>query len=265
MVFVSMSQDGILSRTAQYQIQYSPVTRDRSWLGQGGDRPAHDRDARHIISIRHHDDGTTTTRARRSYVYRIEDDECDYRMPQMPPEFVGEQPNFRVTTECSDDEEDDCEAPQAPRRPPNRIGSLPFEARDSSSDSDDGGPPLGSDVPPVVHEARARQYQRRHGHRRHFSSPRLADGLGLTLADGWDAQAAATAGTGGQLLSPHARFFIEKKKSKCTIRFEPPVSGRFILLKIWSSHHDPASNIDIQSVIARGFAGPRYFPSLELR
>jgi hypothetical protein len=34
---------------------------------------------------------------------------------------------------------------------------------------------------------------------------------------------------------------------------------------MWSSHHDPTSNIDIQSVLARGFAGPRYFPSVELR
>ena len=42
------------------------------------------------------------------------------------------------------------------------------------------------------------------------------------------------------------------------------MSGRFILLKMWSSQHDSSGNIDIQSVIARGFAGPRYFPSVEL-
>lgn len=91
-----------------------------------------------------------------------------------------------------------------------------------------------------------------------------------SLSEAMDAHANATqeavrAVGGGSLLSPHARFYIEKKKSKCTIKFEPPVSARYILLKMWSSSHDPTSNIDVQSVIAQGFAGPRYFPSVELR
>lgn len=91
----------------------------------------------------------------------------------------------------------------------------------------------------------------------------------VSLTEAWDAHANATqeairAVGGGALLAPHARFHIEKKKSKCTIRFDPPVSGRFLLLKVWSSQHDPGSNIDIQSVIARGFSGPRYFPSVEM-
>jgi len=66
-------------------------------------------------------------------------------------------------------------------------------------------------------------------------------------------------------MAPHARFFIERDKSKCTVRFDPPVSGRFILLKMWSPHHSPSGNIDIQSVVARGFAGPRFFPAVSLR
>jgi hypothetical protein len=70
---------------------------------------------------------------------------------------------------------------------------------------------------------------------------------------------------GGELMAPHARFFIERDKSKCTVKFDPPVSGRFILLKMWSPHHSASSNIDIQSVVAKGYAGPRFFPAVQMR
>ncbi|KAH0538740.1 hypothetical protein FGG08_004692 [Glutinoglossum americanum] len=66
-----------------------------------------------------------------------------------------------------------------------------------------------------------------------------------------------------EILAPHARFSIKKDKSKCSIKFDPPVSGRFILLKLWSQSRD--ENIDIQSIVAHGFAGPRYFPAVEMR
>jgi len=49
------------------------------------------------------------------------------------------------------------------------------------------------------------------------------------------------------------------------VRFDPPVSGRFILLKMWSPHQTPGGNIDIQSVVVKGFAGTRYFPSVQMR
>lgn len=58
-----------------------------------------------------------------------------------------------------------------------------------------------------------------------------------------------------------ARFQIQRGKYKVAIKFDPPVSGRFILLKLWANR----SNVDVQSVIAKGFAGPRFFPSIELR
>ncbi|KJZ72829.1 hypothetical protein HIM_07773 [Hirsutella minnesotensis 3608] len=256
MVFVAMNQDDILSRTAQYQVQYVPTTRHRAWHGQAADRQSLERDSRHIISIRHHDDGTTSTRARRSYVLRGDDDDPDHRMPQMPQEFAHNLPDFRVTTECSDDEEDDYDLSHMYRRAPNRIGSLPFENPDS--DSEDANP-FGSED---FLDASLRRARMAAPHRRD------RDRADLSLAEARDAHARATQeavrAVGGELLAPHARFYIEKKKSKCTIRFDPPVSGRFILLKMWSSQHDPTSNIDIQSVMARGFAGPRYFPSVEL-
>ncbi|OAA54105.1 eukaryotic translation initiation factor 6 [Niveomyces insectorum RCEF 264] len=64
---------------------------------------------------------------------------------------------------------------------------------------------------------------------------------------------------------PHAEFHIEKNKNKCTIYFDPPVTARYILLKMWNPRQDVPDNIDIQGVVARGFAGPRYFPALEMR
>lgn len=69
----------------------------------------------------------------------------------------------------------------------------------------------------------------------------------------------------GELMAPRAQFFIEQGKSKCTIRFDPPVSGRYVLLKMWSPKHRPGGNIDIQSVTVKGFAGPRFFPAVKLR
>lgn len=58
-----------------------------------------------------------------------------------------------------------------------------------------------------------------------------------------------------------ARFHIKRGKYKVAIKFDPPVSGRFILLKLWANR----SNVDVQSVVAKGFGGSRFFPSVEYR
>lgn len=256
-MFITMEQGDILSRTAQYRIQYthkSNGSMSRSHSPPRRDQP------RRIVSVRHHDDGTTSRRTRLEHSYRIGEtlrEEDEDRLPQMPHEFLNDLPDFRVTTECTDDEETADSRHRSHRRP-YQIGSLPFETFDPDSDDDinlftaddliDYGGPFG--------------YQRTNQEDQHQSP---SD----SLAEACDAHARATQeavrAVGGQLLVPHARFFIEKHKSKCTIRFDPPVSGRFILLKMWSSHNEGVGNIDIQSVIARGFAGPRYFPSVQLR
>lgn len=256
MVFVAMKQDEVLSRTAQYQIQYPSKPPSESSWHEPIDVDVHSFriDSRPAVSIRHHDDGTTSTRPRRSYLYRPDeaedgaededgdgDGDTEIRPAHMPHEFSSNVPDFQVTTECSDEEGEGGYGPARTfRRTPNRIGSLPFEAADSD---DDERTPLGQEVFGEGSSRRNRE--------RTTEAP-----VGGAQDDGRAA--------GRPLLSPHARFFIEEKKSKCTIRFEPAVSGRFILLKMWSSQHDPNSNIDIQTVIARGFAGPRYFPSIEL-
>ncbi|KAH8725223.1 hypothetical protein GQ44DRAFT_681563 [Phaeosphaeriaceae sp. PMI808] len=64
-----------------------------------------------------------------------------------------------------------------------------------------------------------------------------------------------------KLTPPNARFFIAKNKSKITIKFYPAISGRNVLLKLWSPTHD--GNIDIESVQFFGFSGPRFFPAIQ--
>ncbi|KAF2756057.1 hypothetical protein EJ05DRAFT_88148 [Pseudovirgaria hyperparasitica] len=62
-------------------------------------------------------------------------------------------------------------------------------------------------------------------------------------------------------LPPSAKFFMEK--NKITVKFPTPLSAKYILLKFYSSR--PQGNIDVQSVVTYGFAGPRYFPACEMR
>jgi len=156
-------------------------------------------------------------------------------------------PPFRVTTESSGDEDDDPPSSGLRRRTPNRIGSLPFE-----SDSSDE---WGQMDDPGLDEITRRGYRRLGGD--------------MTLMQAAEASQLATQeavrAVGGELMAPHAKFYVEKDKNRCTIRFDPPVSGRFILLKMWNPQHDPKGNIDIQGVVAKGYAGPRYFPDVELR
>jgi len=215
-----------------------------------------DRDARPlapILSIRHNADGTIMTRAqlrqRRVHMTIENEEELEQGRGQIPPDFAATSPPpFRVTTECSDEGGD--EVPQPPYRrraqAPNRIGALPFE-----SDSSDEW----------AQEESAFDEMARRSHRRLDGSVTFAEPAEVTSPPPHEAARTST----GELMAPHAKFFIERGKNKCTIRFDPPVSGRFVLLKMWNSHHDQSENIDIQGVVARGFAGPRYFPAVELR
>ncbi|KZM19437.1 uncharacterized protein EKO05_0003013 [Ascochyta rabiei] len=67
----------------------------------------------------------------------------------------------------------------------------------------------------------------------------------------------------GNVLAPHARFFIKKNRNKITIKFEPAISGRNILLKLWSPKDSEDGNIDIESVQFYGYSGPRFFQATQ--
>lgn len=42
-------------------------------------------------------------------------------------------------------------------------------------------------------------------------------------------------------------------------------SGRFLLLKLFSPQLHHGENIDIQYIQVNGYAGPRFFPKIEMR
>lgn len=243
MVFVSMASDEVLTRTAQYQIQYMPSPENRNVAAEQDNRIP-------IMSVRHNEDGTTSSvarvRERRIYLNSRQEEAADHKTAVFPVDPLP----FPVTVAT---DHSDAEGPLHHRRrreAPNRIGQLPFE----SDDSEDGENAFGSwndeiqfedddDSPPPTY--------------RHTQD--------MTLAEAAEASQLATQeavrAVGGELLAPYAKFFIEKGKNRCTIKFDPPVSGRYILLKMYH----PSDNIDIQGVFAKGFAGPRYFPSVDLR
>ncbi|QDS70075.1 hypothetical protein FKW77_004715 [Venturia effusa] len=70
---------------------------------------------------------------------------------------------------------------------------------------------------------------------------------------------------GRNVLRPSASFFMGEQRSRITIKFEPPVSGRFLMLKLFSPQLHHGKNIDIQYIQVNGFAGPRFFPKIEWR
>ncbi|KAL2164201.1 hypothetical protein VTH06DRAFT_3417 [Thermothelomyces fergusii] len=287
MIFVSMDSDDLLTRTAQYQIQYQPSRPHRPGT----------------VHLRPEDGSRFESRPLRAYSYGADDDEGEddddddddeenSRTAQIPPEFTTSSLPYNVTTVCSEDEGED-EDPsfnsRPPRHPPRRlnryvIGTLPI---DSDSDDTDFSRTFGGPYghwPPAPEQAAARRRYRvsrlrgggaavlpaavndRAGAGSGSSSgPSRSD---MTLEEAQEASQIATQeavrAVGGELMAPLAHFFIEKDKNKCTVRFDPPVSGRFILLKMWSPHQDPQKNIDIQAVVAKGFAGPRFSPAIDL-
>jgi hypothetical protein len=287
MVFVSMENDEPLIRTAQYQIQYA-APRHRIRLA------SRDPNNSHIISIRHNLDGTTTGHENRSPIasgVEAGSDELECRLAQLPADFTNQNPSpFNVTIECDDSDTDSNHPPRRRRavdRLSGRLSGMLSGHYDPASDSDASSDhdhrlaeeeyllgvarlwPSAPAQPPAPHPRLIRRPPRQ--------PPTVSGDLAEAVLAAQEAtqeavkavggvpSTAGAAGPSGGLMAPLAWFFIEREKSKCVIRFDPPVSGRFILLKMWSPHFSEAANIDIQSVVAKGFAGPRFFPASHLR
>ncbi|KAI9645975.1 hypothetical protein NHQ30_005412 [Ciborinia camelliae] len=256
MVFVSGTSNDLLTRTAQYQIQYSPP--------RNSDLPP-------ILSIRHNHDGThsmTTAQARAGRLVALgaQDPECDLNAPYIPPtaqipsDFTNITSPYQVTMECSSDFSDNEDQQPRARRP--RLRQFPdydIHLIGDSSDSEDFPTPYRlSDRGGYYYDPASLPSSLR---RRETAS-------NITLAEAAEASQLATQeavrAVGGELMVPHAKFFIERDKSKCTIKFSTPISGKYILLKLWSPDGRSEGNIDIQSVVVKGFAGPRFFPKVTL-
>lgn len=257
MVFISMISDDLLARTAQYQIQYSPFRSEKRFRSLEEFR---NYELQQFMSIRLGEDIPFTTlrnRVRRIYDTGRQDEECDHRTAQIPQDFTPENaPPFSVTTECSESDGEDSSARSTSQRYA-RLGIHFASSDDSDSFEEDGtSHPWRENSMLQVNRNNRRRRSRQSEAPRNIILPSTTNspftpsqGLGKNVEGG--------------LMAPHARFFIERDKSKCTVKFDPPVSGRFILLKMWSPHHDVTGNIDIQSVVAIGFAGPRFFPAIK--
>ena len=63
--------------------------------------------------------------------------------------------------------------------------------------------------------------------------------------------------------TPH----LQQNKAPAHRRIESNSALILVLfnVKMRKGRHDPSKNIDIQGVIAKGFAGPRLIPSVDLR
>ncbi|KAB5570370.1 hypothetical protein GE09DRAFT_1055227 [Coniochaeta sp. 2T2.1] len=286
MLFMGMDSNDIFQRTASYQIQYLTEEDVARLAGrEGRSIPAQPA----VYSIRHGENGAQVTRLppawARSYDghHRIDfdgDEDGDEDMgpsrpqiAQLPHEFTLPPPPFTITSECSSDDFEG-DAPggggglrrsRSFPRIPNRIGTLPFESDDDDDDAgDDVWVPsntsgwgafdevtrqhyqhLDRRRPAPPHATAARQRQRGESESRSLQEAREASQI---------ATQEAVRAVGGDLMTPLVHFHIEEH-NKCTIKFDPPVSGRFLLLKMWSSRNNV--NIDIQGVTVKGFAGPR--------
>lgn len=69
----------------------------------------------------------------------------------------------------------------------------------------------------------------------------------------------------GKNIQTHQSFSSTVTSHNLTITFSPPLSARYVLLKLWSPKRDREGNIDIQGVEIEGTAGPRFFAAMDMR
>jgi len=274
MIFVSMTSDDLLTRTAQDQVHYSGARRRRRNRRSGLSRyapfyplPYEEELERAIRGSPDSEDSAQTT--------------------------VDPVAGFRVMTSYNDDDrdipgqsneqedDDDCPTIETERLRTEQM----MEDDLACSDSEDSESDSTSDL-----NVSTSQFDSFYRRRRRLSNllriPRQQQPQSQRqrqttsfVEPPLDSQTNTLRSNG--LLRPHAQFFIERAQSMVNIKFDPPPyvislpvqlknlaklscrSGRYILIKLWSPHN--GGNIDIQSVIVHGFAGPRYFPAGGLR
>lgn len=294
MVFVSMTSDELLARTAQYQIQYSSLHRRQ-----------HRRRMRALPSQEYLNSYRTPLQSlERTVLTGPNALPTNNETPE--PQVPTQQSEFRITTDYNENSEDSVFHDQEDSNSDiAELERLENEEDPVCSDSDES---VSEDEDEEDEEERTglidnnrrlRELSRRAGFmRRGWSGseprrqgqPSLIDPIPPPLVGSGSGSGSGSgaggpgpsAASGAEVMKPHARFFIEREKSMVSIKFDPPPyvflsqsgdtilqrrpyrlicsrSGRFILIKLWSPRN--ADNIDIQSIIAHGYAGPRFFPS----
>jgi hypothetical protein len=244
MIFISMSPEELLTRTAQYQIRYTSNSRP----GDPHDRrPANSRHRGIPQTV----SAEPISNHPRSHNLSLDSDsEDEYqnlaqdrhnanldRHPTPTPDAML----FRVTTDFDDKSDvDEDERPQSdhfqvPLGHISRASWLsPYPQRDSDSseseDDDDGSdennpggdPGLESHRATLLHRTpRSHQDFHRIASRRR-NMPSLIEATGPEVGNG-SQNSALELGARSDVMVPHARFFIERHKSMVNLKFDPPV------------------------------------------
>ncbi|PYH88445.1 hypothetical protein BO71DRAFT_391542 [Aspergillus ellipticus CBS 707.79] len=270
MVFVSMSSDELLARTAAFEIQ-GEATRSLRRNRPSGMPPSQEYLNAYRPPLQSLDRGSVM-----GHLSDSESDSTDDAGDAGPS--VGNEPDpmssFRITTdydERSDGRSDrDSQDDEAFSLTDTESLSMGRMDEDNIVCSDSDMSISDDDVPGQSTFARRRQelsrriraMRRRYAADREGQARRRPNAAMPPPPPGPRAETAAR-GSDPALMKPHARFFIERNKSMVSIKFDPPPSGRYILVKLWSPHS--GRNIDIQSIIAYGYAGTRFFPALGFR
>lgn len=293
-MFISMTSSDLLDRTSQYQMQgHSPLQNIDESEPLFSDDPNENRplSRRRDSSVQriipppisnltsrsnNHNMGTTYnadvngTSASRNSLQHIDRGDDNVSNPRSGIHPAASE--FAVTTTCndpsSDEEETSSAATLADRYRRDRL--LPPYELSSEEDTEDG-------LERAMRRARSmgipssQNYYRRSRRKAQPSKIEIMRPAGVASLD-------SRSGESKRVLAPHASFFIERDRSVISVKFDPPVlvplswlmvdladpsihprSGKFVLLKLWSPSRD--ENIDIQSIMAHGFAGPRFFPA----
>jgi len=287
MIFVSMTSDSLLSRTAQWQIKYPPQASLRSpdpneelsLLESLRDPVVQRAASRQQLrqQYRERRQAQLTSRIQESNEERMTRQwyrrHRSFHPMRIPSSFDLENcdPPFRDLPQRDEDPASanaPTSAPTTAPTPPPFIVTTEYDESSSDADEASSNPAIMADR--IRRDSRWRANSEEEDEdlaamnvfwdQRHEN--RQLGGIGYIRANRASSPTQVQAST-GDLLAPHARFFIEKDKSKISVRFDPPVSGKFILLKLWSPQEK--GNIDIQNVTAHGFSGPRYFPAVHMR
>jgi hypothetical protein len=238
MVFISMSADELLARTAQYQIQYAS-SRSRRGRRRSGMQPSEE----YLNSYR--TPLQTLERATLAGFDSPSDSDTD------ASEFLSassslnadQSPQFRVITEYDERsdgtqlerlEDSFLESQTSEPGGPDELRALhplyPIEEDFLCSDSEDSSSGEGESSETRSYNSRRRELQRqvramrRQYAMEHNDSPRRHNTLQPTLLIPPSAPRSGPTArpSGGELMRPLAQFFIKRPKSSVSLKFDPP-------------------------------------------
>lgn len=240
MIFVSMTSDELLARTAQYQIQYSPSRRRAHRCRMNRARPSQE----YFNSVR--SPLQSLERTVLADPGHTSDSDVDSAVLTNPRSSQTNRRNssaeFRVTTDFDDksedgedDQESESEFPSAADIERMRMEQLdagvfcPDEDEDEDDSESDGNM---DEMTSAFNRGRLEMRRRMRAARilmggehdtegRRRMVPSLIEPTGPPPASE-DSVGTSPSQTTPEVMKPHARFFIEREKSMVSIKFDPP-------------------------------------------